>query len=117
LIVPEQQYQYIEIHYVTIGPSGEDGPKVRMKTTEAPASTVRTLIARAVEEHGVYDLKREVFHPWHSVLRVNWYFREPSSKELEDEAAEKYHNNKRPQSEYRERVDNPGDFSLPRAEY
>jgi hypothetical protein len=79
---------WIEIHFVTIGPSGDDGPKVKMKCAGEPAFVVETLVSRAIAAGGVWDRPIRIFHPWHTVLRVNWYQVEPTKEEVEQGVSE-----------------------------
>jgi hypothetical protein len=89
LRVPNEALRCIEIHYVTIGPQGDDGPRVRTKYEDEPAITVQKLVSHAIDQGGVWDLPKMIFHPWHTVLRVNWYLSDPTDEELKQENFQK----------------------------
>jgi hypothetical protein len=81
--VSDESLPIIEIHFVTMGPSGEDGPRIRMEHAGIPVEMVKSQVSRAIDAGGVLDLDKRIFHPWHSVICVNWYLSEATTDELE----------------------------------
>jgi hypothetical protein len=106
-----EELKFVNIHYVTIGPSGDDGPTIRVKYRGLAESAVQGQINTAVNLNGVWDLEAKIFHPWHSVLRVRW---SESDVTAEDRDLEAY---KQAEAQQKARDERMNSDPLNRSEY
>ena len=82
-----QEKPIVKVTFVISKATGSDGPQARIYSDADEQSIASQLIAKALAIGGVWDERGEVFHPWHTIVRVEWQRDEMTHEETQREVA------------------------------